>query len=145
MDALASPDSRKEFLDAYFYAQRGTAVRLMLGPQLRFLHRDPKWWSDCDIVNDFLDRRVDEALARVKKGETTDLEDGKGRLRLIDEMAKATQDRLTLRFQMQNVFTPAHDRGAITLSNAFFHLSRKPEAWAKLRAEILPTKHSPIT
>ncbi|KUJ20857.1 cytochrome P450 [Mollisia scopiformis] len=65
--------------------------------------------------------------------------------RIIDEMAKATQDRLTLRFQMHNLFTPAHDGAAITLSNAFFHLSRNPGAWAKLRAEILPTKRSSIT
>lgn len=143
MDALRSPDSHKEFLDAYFYAQRGTAIRLMLGPKLRFLHRDPKWWSDCDIVNEFLDKHVDAALERRSK------ENGKvaeeSHLRLIDEMAKVTQDRLTLRFQMQNVFTPAHDGAAITLSNAFFHLSRNPEAWAKLRAEILPTKDRDIT
>ncbi|KAI1073725.1 cytochrome P450 [Whalleya microplaca] len=145
LDALRSPDSNKEFLDAYFYAQRGTAVRLMLGPKLRFMHRDPKWWSDCDIANDFLDKRVDKALARREKGESIGIGDGYDRLHLVDEMAKATQDRLTLRFQMQNVFTPAHDGAAITLSNAFFHLSRCPTAWAKLRTEILPTKNLPIT
>lgn len=138
VDALRSPDSHKEFLDAYFYAQRGTVIRLTLGPRLRFLHRDPKWWSDCDIVHKFLDKRVDEALARREKGQA---QEGQ----LIDEMAKATQDRLTLRFQMHNVFTPAHDGAAVTLSNAFFHLSRNPEAWAKLRAEIMPTRDLVIT
>jgi cytochrome P450 monooxygenase len=71
MDALRSPDSHKEFLDAYFYAQRGTAVRLMLGSKLRFLHRDPKWWRDCDIINSFLDKHVDDALMRREKGDTT--------------------------------------------------------------------------
>ncbi|KAI1762263.1 cytochrome P450 [Hypoxylon sp. FL1150] len=126
LDALESPDSH-EFLDAYFYAQRGTA-----------------WWRDCDIANDFLDKRVDEALVRQKKGMSMGIGDGND-LHLVDEMAKATQDRLTLRFQMQNVFTPAHYGAAITLSNAFFHLSRCPAAWAKLRTEILPTKDEPIT
>lgn len=145
MDALRSPDSHKEFLDAYFYAQRGTAVRLMLGAKLRFLHRDPKWWHDCDTVNSFLDKHVDKALARRAKDDTTGSESTKGQLHLIDEMAKATQDRLTLRCQMQNVFTLAHDGAAVTLSNAFFHLSRNPKAWNKLRAEILPTKDSTIT
>ncbi|KAF7541499.1 hypothetical protein G7054_g523 [Neopestalotiopsis clavispora] len=143
MDALRSPDSHKEFLDAYFYAQRGVAIRLMLGSKLRFLHRDPKWWRDCDTVNTFLDKHVDDALRRHSKGNAGKEE--KAHIRLVDEMAKVTQDRLTLRFQMQNVFTPAHDGAAITLSNAFFHLSRNPEAWSKLRAEILPTKHLPIT
>jgi cytochrome P450 len=120
-------------------------VRLMLGPKLRFLHRDPKWWRDCDTVNSFLDKLVDEALVRREKGEAMDIDSETKELRLIDEMTKATQDRLTLRFQMQNVFTPAHDGAAITLSNAFFHLSRNPTAWARLRAEILPTKDSTIT
>ncbi|CAG8948741.1 hypothetical protein HYFRA_00001862 [Hymenoscyphus fraxineus] len=147
MDALKSADSHKEFLDAYFYAQRGTAVRLMLGSKLRFLHRDPKWWKDCDIVNNFLDKLVDKALVRQqnKKNKSAGAEEEPDRLRLIDEMAKATQDRLTLRFQMQNVFTPAHDGAAITLSNALFHLSRSPATWEKLREEVLPKKHLPIT
>jgi cytochrome P450 monooxygenase len=145
MNALSSADSQKDFLEAYFYAQRGTAVRLMLGPKLRFLHRDPKWWSDCDIVNKFLDERVNNAFKRLEKGDVSAPTNGQSRLRLIDEMAKATEDRLTLRFQMQNVFTPAHDGGAITLSNAFFHLSRNSSAWFKLRAEILPTKDLPLT
>lgn len=145
MDALRSPESHKEFLDAYFYAQRGSAVRLMLGPKLRFLHRDPKWWKDCDTVNNFLDKLVDNAVERRENSKTTVPDDGEETLPLIDEMVKATKDRLTLRFQMQNVFTPAHDGAAITLSNAFFHLSRNPKAWEKLRAEILPTKDLTIT
>jgi cytochrome P450 len=70
---------------------------------------------------------------------------GDGHVRLIDEMLKMTQDRLTIRFQAHNVFTPAHDGAAVTLSNAFFHLSRSPQEWTKLRAEILPTKGSAIT
>ncbi|KAI0438428.1 cytochrome P450 [Xylaria telfairii] len=145
LGALDSPDAHKEFMDAYFYAQRGCGVRLILGPWLRFLHRDPKWWGDCDTVNKFLDERVDAALDRLKKRSSTQSEDPDGRLRLIDEMAKVTQDRLTLRFQMQNVFTPAHDGAAVTLSNAFFHLSRKPESWAKLREEVLATKDALVT
>lgn len=150
MDALRSPDAQKEFLDAYFYANRGTAIRLMLGPKLRFLHRDKKWWRDCDTVNSFLDKHVEEALARRQQRQKHP-EDARNRnpqdkFCLIDEMAKATQNKLTLRFQMQNVFTPAHDGAAVTLSNALFHLSRNPQAWAKLRAEMLPTKHvEPVT
>ncbi|KAI1273562.1 cytochrome P450 [Xylaria sp. FL0933] len=144
LGSLVSPDSHKDFMDAYFYAQRGCGVRLILGPMLRFLHRDPKWWADCDTVNKFLDERVNEALARLKQAPTSD-SNGSKLLRLIDEMAKVTQDRKLLRYQMQNIFTPAHDGAAVTLSNAFFHLSRNPQAWSKLRDEILPTREAPIT
>ncbi|KAI1854059.1 hypothetical protein JX265_003617 [Neoarthrinium moseri] len=140
MNALQSSDSHKEFLNAYFYAQQGTLPRVMLGPKLRWLHRDPKWYSDSDTVLGFIDERVQRALARRENGVAED-----GHVRLIDEMLKITQDRITVRFQAQNVFTPAHDGAAITLSNAFFHLSRNPKAWATLRAEIMPTKDSAIT
>ncbi|KAF2648990.1 cytochrome P450 [Lophiostoma macrostomum CBS 122681] len=138
MDALSSPDAHQEFLENYFYAQRGTAIRLMLGKRFVFLHRDKKWWQSCDIVNAFLDERVDEALGRLKFGATRPSEAGKGRLRLVDEMAKMTQDRSTLRFQLQNVFTPAHDGAAVTLSNAFFHLSRHP-ARQCIKSVVLPS------
>ena len=60
-------------------------------------------------------------------------------------MAKETQDPYDLRSQMIGVFSPAHDGAAVTLSNALFHIARRPEEWAKLRAEILPTKEEPIT
>ncbi|KAI0395498.1 cytochrome P450 [Xylariaceae sp. FL0594] len=146
LGALDSEDAHKEFMDAYFYAQRGCGIRLILGPRLRFFHRDPKWRADCDTVNAFLDQRVDEALERLKKKRSAgEVDQDERRLCLLDEMAKVTQNRLTLRFQMQNIFTPAHDGAAVTLSNAFFHLSRKPEAWQKLRDEVLPTKSAPIT
>ena len=100
MNTVRSPESHKEFLDAYFYAQRGTAERLMLGPKLRFLHRDPTWWRDCDIVNSFLDKHVDRALSLLISGESTHDQSKKVRFRLIDELIKSTQDRLTIRFQM---------------------------------------------
>ncbi|KAF2684548.1 cytochrome P450 [Lentithecium fluviatile CBS 122367] len=129
MNALSSADSHQELLDAYFYAQRGSAVRLMLGPKLRFLHRDPKWWSDCDIVNKFLDERVGKAIARLQKDNVSTPPGEKA----------ATNDRLTLRFQIHNVFTPAHDGGAVTLSNAFFHLSRKSYADSPITYELLMT------
>lgn len=140
MDALQSADSHKEFLDAHFYAQQGTLPRILLGPKLRWLYRDPKWYRDNDTVLSFIDQRVDQALERREEGDV-----GDGHVRLIDEMLKITQDRLTVRFQAQNVFTPARDGATITLSNAIFHLSRNPNAWANFREEILPTKDSEIT
>ncbi|KAF2812870.1 cytochrome P450 [Mytilinidion resinicola] len=124
LDALLSEDAHKEFLDANFYAQRGTGIRMMIGSRASFFHRDQKWRDACQTVNDFLDERVDKALLRLEKRESTELGGGRGRLRLIDEMAKTTKDRQALRFQLQNVLTPALDSPAIVLSNIFFYLSR---------------------
>ncbi|KAH9997393.1 cytochrome P450 [Xylariaceae sp. FL0662B] len=123
--AVSRPAQRApRTLDVYFYARQGAAVRLTLMSKLRFLHRDSKWRSGSDVVNDFLDKRVDEALAHREKGEPMGIGESYDRLHLVNEMAKATQGRVTLRFQMHNVFTSANEEAAITLSNVFSHLSR---------------------
>lgn len=66
-------------------------------------------------------------------------------VRLIDEMAKETDDKISLRYEVLSVFSPAHDTVAVILGNLFFHLARHPLAWSKLRDEIMPTINQPLT
>lgn len=129
-------------MQAFEYAQRGTGLRIMLR-RLRFLHRDPKWYAACKLVTGFCDQRIEEAMIRVKKGEERRTE--RDRLRLVDEAARLTTDRYTLRSLVLGVFSPAHDGAAVALSNIFFHLSRNPNVWTKLRAEIMQDVSNPIT
>lgn len=140
LNALEDPDIA--FMQAFEYAQRGTGLRMLLG-RLRFLHRDKMWFKACKTVTDFCDQRVDEAIVRLKHGEERRTE--KDRLRLVDEAARLTADRYTLRSLILSVFSPAHDGAAVALSNVFFHLSRNPQVWEKLRAETLKDIASPIT
>jgi cytochrome P450 len=140
LNALGDPDV--SFMEAFEYAQRGTGVRMMLG-RLRFLHRDAKWYVSCKAVTDFCEKRVEEAIERLEKGEERRTE--KDRLRLVDEAAKATKDRYTLRSLILSVFSPAHDGAAVALSNVFFHLARNPTVWNKLRKEVLRYADLPIT
>ncbi|PVI00779.1 cytochrome P450 [Periconia macrospinosa] len=121
LNALEHPDV--SFMDAFEYAQRGTGLRMLLG-RLRFLHRDAKWYDACNTVTNFCEERVKEAMGRLKKGEARRTE--KNRLRLVDEAAKLTTDRYTLRSLILSVFSPAHDGAAVALSNVFFHLARHP-------------------
>ena len=94
---------------------------------------------------------MDKALKRLREREQQESKDKsaadgkKERLRLVDEMAKDTQDKFTLRSHIINAFSPAHDGAGITLSNAMFHLARHPAAWTNLREEILPSAHEPLT
>lgn len=129
-------------MDAFEYAQRGTGLRMLLG-RLRFLHRDTKWYDACNTVTGFCEERVNEAMERSKKGESRRTEND--RLRLVDEAAKLTTDRYTLRSLILSVFSPAHDGAAVALSNIFFHLARHPRVWNKLRAEIMSNASDPIT
>ena len=146
MDALSFSPGSKDFIEAFAYAQRGIAIRHMLG-KFRFLYRNKDWKRSCRTVVGVCDGYVEKALIRLRSQDEEKLGGDKShqRLRLIDEMAKETQDPYDLRSQMVGVFSPAHDGAAVTLSNTFFHLSRRPEEWARLRAEILPTKDEPIT
>ena len=130
-------------MDAFAYAQRGTGIRAMLG-RFKFLHRDPKWWEACKHVTDYADQFVDEALKLHAEKKTASLESTSA-LRLVEQMANDTQDRLTLRSHIISVFSPAHDGAAIVLSNAMFHLARNPRIWSALRAEILSSKDQTLS
>ncbi|KAF2870199.1 cytochrome P450 [Massariosphaeria phaeospora] len=140
LNSLEHPDHR--FMHAFEYAQRGTGIRAVLG-RLKFLHRDKRWFEACKQVTEFCDERVKEAVARLEKEKERRTETD--RLRLVDEAAKVTGDQYTLRSLILSVFSPAHDGAAIALSNAFFHLSRHPRAWQKLREEIMESKQQSIT
>ncbi|KAF1955638.1 cytochrome P450 [Byssothecium circinans] len=131
MGALSNSKECDDFMDAFAYAQKGTAIRSMLG-RLKFLHLDKRWWEACKQVTDYADTHVEEALRRrEKRGERVQGE-RKERLRLVDEMAEETQDRVALRSLVISVFSPAHDGAAITLSNAMFHIARNPLVWRRL-------------
>lgn len=150
MNALSLSEEHEEFMEDFAYAQRGIGVRTMMG-KFYHLHHDKKWLKACDKVHGFCDRHVEKALERRRAGQDAveknraPNEQVKGRLRLVDEMAKETQDSIDLRYQILAVFSPAHDSTALTVGNALFHLARHPEVWTKLRAEIVPTKNEPLT
>lgn len=102
--------------------------------RFKFLHRDKKWWESCKLITDYTDEHVERALQRLRERESKNIREGGpnesagSRLRL-DEMAKDTQNKLTLRSHIISVFSPAHDGAGIALSNAMFHLARHPNAW----------------
>lgn len=135
MDALSAPDSCNEFLHAFQAAQKG----VVMNPSAR----DKEWQVYCDVVHNYIDDRVEEAMARVST--TKDDSEESRYVRLIDELVKETTDRTALRYQILSVFSPAHDTVAVTLGNLFFHLARHPWAWSRLRDEILPTIDQPLT
>jgi cytochrome P450 len=145
LGALANSQQCKTVMNAFEYTQRGTGIRMVLG-RLKFLHRDEKWWKACKEVTDYADKHVDMALERLKISKTRgQVRTESDRIRLVDEMARDTQDRITLRSHIISVFSPAHDGAATVLTNVFFHLARHPEIWQKLKKEIEPTRHESLS
>jgi cytochrome P450 monooxygenase len=92
MGGLVESVAADAFMEAFAYAQRGTAIRAILG-RFKFLHRDQKWWRACKDVTDYLDTCVDAALDRQQNNEGRVIAGSKvatisTRLRLVDEMAR---------------------------------------------------------
>ena len=147
----ATPFKSQEFLDAFHYAQRSVGDRIKLG-KLMFLHHDKKFTEACNTVHAFADHFVNKALQQQQKeliskdNATKEESDGAGcHYILLREMAKESNDPIELRHEILHVFLAGHDSTAITLSNAFFYLSRHPEKWAKLRAGVLAVGDALLT
>lgn len=109
-----------------------------------FKHEDKAWLAQCDKLHDFVDRHVQRAL---KEAEQRPIESGNQAKHyiLIEEMIKQTQDPITLRFELLNVFFPAKETTAIALSNTLFHLARNPAVWAQLREQATPLRDKPLS
>ena len=135
MNALDSPDACKEFIDAFTAAQKG----VVMPPAMR----EEKWQSYCDLILSYINDRVEDAFQRVTLPEQP--QKPMNDLRIVDELVKATSDKLSLRYLVLSIFSPAHDTVAVTLSNVFFHLARNPGVWTKLREEVLAFGLAPLT
>jgi cytochrome P450 len=137
MEALSSPESGKDFMNAFQAAQRDVVI-----PNTKL--RSKEHYQGCQDVWDYIDARIEEAFSRISGSENQPPSEKK-QVRIIDELAKSTKDKLSLRFLILSIFMPAHDNVAVALSNAFFHLARNPECWEKLRAEITSKGDEPLT
>lgn len=122
----------KDFLAAYNYGQSGISKRMQL-PKWNFLTRDKRFWASCKISQDFVDGYVAKAFAQTGSASN----EKTGRYILAHELARETDDRIDIRNQLLNIFLPAHDASAASLTNLFFNLARHPHVWAKLRQEAL--------
>jgi cytochrome P450 len=137
MESLSSPESGKNFINAFQAAQRDVVIP---NPALR----SKEHYKGCQDVWDYIDDRLEEAFSRMSNSKNTTPNESTP-VRIIDELVKSSQDKKFLRFLVLSIFMPAHDNVAVALSNAFFHLARNPESWAKLRAEIILNASEPLT
>lgn len=147
MDEEAS-DSAREFHQALDYAQQGTILRLRLG-NLMFAHRDEKFRRACRTVHAYAEKFVSCALQHRQREKnvlsTDNLSSEKQPYVFLQELAKDTQDPILLRDQIVNMLLAARDTTAGLLAFVFFMLARRPEVWAKLRAEVLDHYVEPLT
>lgn len=138
------------FHHALDYAQQGTILRLRLG-NLMFAHRDKKFRDSCSTVHAYADKFVAQALeyrrsqAKLPLEKREKNEGAREKYVFLNELAKDTDDPILLRDQIVNMLLAARDTTAGLLAFVFFMLARKPEVWAKLRADVLEHYCEPLT
>ena len=82
---------------------------------------------------DFVDGFVNKGLAYHR---LADAEKGENRYVFLHELVKQTQDKVQIRSELLNILLAGRDTTASLLSNVWFELSKRPDIWAKLRAEV---------
>ena len=140
MDVLRSPPGSEGqlFCTAFDYAQTEVNNMQRLGPFI-WLYRNKEFDVACKRVHNFVDKFVARALEYRRAhqaGEKAGNEKDKGKYIFANELALATDDPIQIRAELLNILLAGRDTTAGLLSNAFFHLARRPDVWAKLQSEV---------
>lgn len=106
----------------------------MLG-KLKFLFPDRDFNDACRYIFKFVNKGIDETFLHLK-GEGKVTSQKAERLVFIRELARQTNDRELIAFQVLNVLNAANDGAAIVISHMLFFLSRYTEVQRKLRDEV---------
>ncbi|EFQ97097.1 hypothetical protein MGYG_00140 [Nannizzia gypsea CBS 118893] len=126
------------FSDAFNYSLQSIIKKSTLGPLCMFYY-DPKA-NECNrICREFAQRFVDRAVLTVESDKYREQGDFKSKGQkyvFLHELASRTSDKRRILDEVMNVLVAGRDTTASLLSNMFFVLAKRPEIWAKLRAEV---------
>lgn len=142
----------RAFLDSYYYLTFAnvrysfTYCTEYMGKEgrlggLNAFVPDKKYKDSRKIVHAFADNFVNKAIAY---HQTQDVEklgadmksSSSGRYIFLYELVKQTTDPLALRSELLNILLAGRDTTASLLANVWFVLSKRPDIYAKLRAEV---------
>lgn len=126
--------SANNFALCFNRAQESVSTKGRYG-DFAFLHKDPHYVSDVKFVHEFVDTYVEKGMAKrqrllAEKKSDTD------RYVFLEELVRQTTDKYQIRSELLNILLAGRDTTASLLSNVWWSISRRPEIWAKLRAEV---------
>lgn len=129
-----------EFARALRYSLDHMAFLLIAGPLRRFWKGDPEFRRSNQVCRSYVDTFVDEVLAYKKDRApvgTAAVEDGGIRRNsFLRDLASATDDKGKIRGELLSLLLAGRDTTASLLSSLFYHISRRPDVWAKLGEEV---------
>jgi len=135
----ASPTSRtspgRTFAQAFEYASLAVCGRgqIDLYEIISKLFGDRKLKESFGIIDNFLDRVIRNAQQRSKR---TDINEKSREATFLEELVKDTQDPQRIKHDILNLLLAGKDTVTAAVSNTWFVLAKRPDVYAKLRAEI---------
>ncbi|KAF2152710.1 cytochrome P450 [Myriangium duriaei CBS 260.36] len=133
VQSLVTPKNR--FADAFAHVQHVQAIIARMGPLNKLLPRG-KFRASLRVIDEFIQPFIEQSL-RLTPDELNEKTKSAEGYTFLHALASFTRDRQVLRDQLMSVLLAARDTTAVTMSWLFYELSRHPEVWDKLRAEIL--------
>jgi cytochrome P450 len=127
------------FRDGFAISQETLMWRIRL-QGLYWLMDSKAFRRACAMCHRFIDGYVATALNSTRVGAEKDArvtDAAKEKYVLLDKLVESTQDPIELRDQLLQLLIAGRDTTATTLAFVFGILARQPEAWTKLRAEVL--------
>lgn len=102
---------------------------------------DRRWHKSKKIVHAFADSIISEETIRLtsvdmEKSAKLGATSGNERYVFLHELIKQTQDPDMLRSELLNILLAGRDSTAGLLGNTWHTLARRPDIWARLRAEV---------
>lgn len=82
---------------------------------------------------EFVDDFVEKGFLHRK---SPDAEKADGRYVFLHELVKQTDNKVQIRSELLNILLAGRDTTASLLSNVWWEISKRPDVWAKLRAEV---------
>ncbi|KAK5119291.1 hypothetical protein LTR85_007647 [Meristemomyces frigidus] len=137
----------RQFTAAFDHAQTTVVKFFALGRHLAWAVRDSLWRHDQAVVHSFSTQYIDKALAREARPKVSQ-EGATSKYSFINELSRHTTDSALLRGGLLNVLLAGRDTTASLLTSLFFVLSRRPDIYQKLSAEVLlivPDRKQPPT
>ncbi|KAF2086764.1 cytochrome P450 52A12 [Saccharata proteae CBS 121410] len=145
--AGSTEDAENHFAEAFQAGQEDCLKRMQMGP-LRFWAKPTKIGDQTavQIAHEYVDQFVDRAVSyRDSLDAEKHPEMDSKKYVFLHELAKQTKDKKRIRDELLNVLLAGRDTTASLLGNMFNVISRRPDVWQKLRAEVGQLEGKPPT
>jgi len=135
--------SGNSFAHAFDKAQEYCNARFLYGPLGKIMPQAKEDKAAVALCREFIKPYVDQAVRyrqeldrKTASGADASANTESEKYTFLHELAKETTDPIRLRDELMNLLVAGRDTTASMLSNLFHVLAKRPDVWAKLRAEV---------